>query len=200
MPAISTSIFTAVTKELLSDAATLSPTSFLDLDVQLGAVTAAVDPAKYITLTIVKAYTTYTTTILLGNDAATPTPVATVVGPNTIFEVPITTTASITSTNPASTFTPLTAAPASSDTSNGVLIGAILGSILGGIFLLFLLYLCYAYRPVVYDLSSSSSGSSSDSSSESSIQVTRPRRFTARRVELRETGSRATRPWWTPPP
>lgn len=116
----------------------------------------------YVTLSITRDYTTYTTTILLAGTTGPALPSTDItLNPTTSgFLVPPT-TSTIPLPPSQSTFPTAT----STDPNQSVLIGAIVGSILGSFFFLFLFWLCFFRRPFRVEGSVTTSASSSTSGS-----------------------------------
>jgi hypothetical protein len=183
---------------------TTAPTAGPDIDLR------QVAPSNYyVTLTLTRDYTTYTTTILLAGtespatprpssaaivDAAATTTTA-ITGPATTITTAIassvtTTTAAVappvTTTVPApvAQTTTAVAAVGSTDPSSGTIVGAIVGAIVGSIVFVLLLWVCF-YTPTIFAVEASTVSGSTRSSSSGSTAKRSSRR--ARRVRVRET-------------
>lgn len=124
----------------------------------------------YVTLSITKDHTTYTTTILLaGTETVPPSSPSTIA----VF-LP-------TSQNSA----PITAA-GSTDPSSGTVIGAIVGAIVGSFVFALLLWCCF-YSPALFGAAGSSTVSGSESSSSrSTVKKVRVRVRETRRARVTE--------------
>jgi hypothetical protein len=142
---------------VLLDSITVVPTPAPELELR--------QANYYITLSITRDTTTYTTTILLGGTEPAGQATAAVAATST-------TSNPVAAATPASTSFAGILVPASSDPSSGVIIGAIIGSIVGSFVLVCLLWLCcFNQTPIVsveHSKTNHDSGSSYGSGSRSS--------------------------------